>query len=91
MFLPDSYIRSHRLFELMESRHGSLSVDVMKQLLQDHNNHPSSICRHPNPRAPLPISKMMKTLVSVISCPEEQKAYIALGNPCENEYFEYSL
>jgi len=91
MFLPDSYIRSQRLFQLMERHHGNLSVDVMKQLLQDHNNHPSSICRHPNPGAPLPIATMMKTLFSIINSPKEQKAYIALGNPCENEYFEYTL
>jgi isopenicillin-N N-acyltransferase like protein len=91
MFLSDSYIRSHRLFQLMENQYGKLSVEVMTRLLQNHNNHPSSICRHPNPRAPLPIGKMMKTLLSVISCPGEQKAYIALGNPCENEYFEYKL
>jgi len=91
LFLPDSYIRSHRLFQLMEQNHGKLTVDVMKQVLQDHNNHPSSICRHPNPRAPLPIGKLMRTLVSIISCPKEQKAYIAAGNPCENEYVEYGL
>jgi isopenicillin-N N-acyltransferase like protein len=91
LFLSDSYIRSYRLFQLMQSHHGNLSVDLMKQLLQDHNNHPSSICRHPNPRAPLPISKMMKTLLSIISRPGERKAYIALGNPCENDYFEYGL
>jgi isopenicillin-N N-acyltransferase like protein len=91
LFLPDSYIRTQRLFQLMDHHHGSLSVEVMKKLLQDHNNHPSSICRHPNPRAPLPISKLMKTLVSIITCPGEQKAYIALGNPCENEYSEYQL
>ena len=63
----------------------------MKQLLQDHNNYPASICRHTNPRALLPIGKLMKTLVSIISCPAEQKAYISYGNPCENEYLEYGL
>jgi len=91
LFLPDAYLRSYRLFQIMERHHGSLSVDVMKQLLQDHNGQPSSICRHQNPRAVLPIGKLMKTLISIISCPKEQKAYIALGNPCENEYFEYKL
>jgi len=90
-FLPDSYIRAPRLFELMQRHHGRISIKVMQQILQDHNNHPSSICRHPNPRAPLPIGKLMKTLVSIITCPGEQKAYIALGNPCENEYSEYKL
>jgi hypothetical protein len=33
----------------------------------------------------------MKTLASIISCPGELKACIALGNPCENEYIEYRL
>jgi isopenicillin-N N-acyltransferase-like protein len=88
---PDSYIRYPRLLQLMEDHYGNLTADVMKQLLEDHNNRPDSICRHPNPGNPLPIGRMMKTLVSIISCPEEQKAYIALGNPCENEYLEYKL
>jgi isopenicillin-N N-acyltransferase-like protein len=90
-YLPDSYIRAERLYRLMDNHHGILSVDVMKQLLQDHNNHPNSVCRHPDPRNPLPIGRMMKTLVSLINCPKERKAWIALGNPCENEYFEYCL
>jgi len=88
---PDAYIRCQRLFQLMENHYGRLSVDVMKQLLQDHNNCPNSICRHPNPKNPLPMGRMMKTLISLISYPEERKAYIALGNPCENEYQEYQL
>lgn len=90
-FLSDSYIRCQRLLQLMEGHHGLLSVDVMKQLLQDHNNYPNSICRHPNPKSPLPMGRMTQTLVSLISCPKERKAYIALNNPCENEYFEYQL
>ncbi len=91
LFFPDAYVRSQRLFQLMERHHGSISVDVMKQILQDHNNYPDSICRHPNPRAPLPIGKIMKTVASIISCPKEQKVHISLGNPCENDYFEYQL
>jgi isopenicillin-N N-acyltransferase like protein len=91
VLLPDSYIRCLRLFQLMEKQRGKLSVDVMQQLLHDHNNYPDSICRHPNPRAPLPLGRMMKTLLSLISCPKERKAYIALGNPCENEFEEYKL
>jgi isopenicillin-N N-acyltransferase-like protein len=91
VYVPDSYIRCQRLFELMKNHRGRLSVDIMKQLLQDHNNHPNSICRHPDPRAPLPMGRMMKTLISIIGCPKERKAYIALGNPCENEYMEYQL
>jgi isopenicillin-N N-acyltransferase-like protein len=91
LFWPDSFIRGQRLYQLMENQHGQLSVDVMKQLLQDHNNHPNSICRHPDPGAPLPIGRMIKTLFSFISYPKERKVFIALGNPCENEYAEYQL
>lgn len=91
LFSPDSYIRAPRLHQLLENCRGNLSVDVIKQLLENHNNYPGSICRHPNPGAPLWIAKMAKTLVSIISRPKEQKAYISLGNPCENEYFEYRL
>jgi isopenicillin-N N-acyltransferase-like protein len=91
LYLPDSYVRAERLYQLMGNQYGNLSVNVMKQLLQDHNNHPNSICRHPDPRNPLPMGRMMKTLVSLINCTKERKAYIALGNPCENEYIEYCL
>jgi isopenicillin-N N-acyltransferase-like protein len=75
----------------MEENLNYLSVDTMKQFLQDHNNYPNSICKHPDPEAVLPISKMMKTLLSVINSPRERKAYITLGNPCENEYVDYQL
>ncbi len=91
VMVPDSYIRSSRLAKMMEENPNTLSVDVMKKLLQDHNNYPNSICRHPDPKAVLPIGKMMKTVLSVINSPKERKAYIALGNPCENEYVEYQL
>ena len=91
LYLADSYIRAGRLYRLMDDQYGSLSVDAMKQLLQDHNNHPNSICRHPDPGNPLPMARMMKTLVSIINYPKERKAFIALGNPCENEYLEYYL
>jgi isopenicillin-N N-acyltransferase-like protein len=91
LLVPDAYIRSHKLFHLMERHYGNISVDIMKQLLQDHSNYPNSICRHPDQKATLPIAQMMKTLVSIINCPKEQKAYIAIGNPCESEYLEYRL
>jgi len=89
--LPDAFLRMLRIRQLMLGRRGGLSVAAMQELLRDHNNYPGSICRHQNPKAPLPLSKLMKTLVSIISCPGEQKAYVCYGNPCENEYLEYTL
>jgi isopenicillin-N N-acyltransferase like protein len=91
LVVPDSYIRFPILYRRMEQHYEHITVDVMKQLLQDHVNYPNSICRHPDQKALLPYSRIMKTLISIISCPEEQQAYIATGNPCENEYSEYLL
>jgi isopenicillin-N N-acyltransferase-like protein len=90
-YWPDSFIRDQKLSRFMDNYYGRLSVDVMKQILQDHSNYPNSICRHPDPKAPLPMSRMIKTLISLISCPKERKVYIALGNPCENQFEEYQL
>jgi isopenicillin-N N-acyltransferase-like protein len=89
--VPDSYIRSQRMHNLMEQHRGNISVDLMKQFFQDHSNYPNAICRHQNPKGLLPISRIMKTLISIISCPEERKVYIAAGNPCETEYVEYLM
>jgi len=89
--VPDAYIRSNRLFRLMEEHHGNISVEVMKQLLQDHSNYPNSICRHRDKNAPFPYAQIMKTLISIITVSEEKKAYIAVGNPCKCEYIEYRL
>jgi isopenicillin-N N-acyltransferase like protein len=87
--LPDSIFRSHRLYRLMERKWGKLSVNVMQELLQDHNNFAESICRHID--AAIEPNLQMKTVASVINSPREQKMYIARGNPCENEYVEYKL
>ena len=86
---PDSYVRSHRLATLMERHWSKVTVDVMKELLSDHNNYPDSICRHVDQEVPL--KQQMKTVASIISYPKEQKMYIAHGNPCENEHIEYEL
>jgi isopenicillin-N N-acyltransferase-like protein len=91
LFIPDAYVRSYRLYQLMEDQHGKLTVESMQRLLQDHNNHPGAVCRHCNPRAPLEIGRLMKTLISIVSCPAQRKAWISVGNPCESRYFEYSL
>ena len=87
--LPDSFIRIKRLDDLMRGHKGNLSVDLMKELLQDHNNYPDSICRHADEE--LRPSMQMKTVASIIAIPSEREMHIALGNPCQNEYIEYKF
>jgi len=89
VFSPDSYIRSKRLHTLMNRHYGELSVGVMKKLMQDHNNYPDSICRHVDKTSPP--DHWFKTIVTFITNLNEQRIYIAWGNPCENEFVEYGL
>lgn len=89
-FVPDSWIRSKRLKTLMEKHHGEISVDLMKELMKDHNNYPGSICRHIDKKAP-PTQIIFKTCATVISNLSENKMHISWGNPCENEFMEYNL
>jgi len=91
VYIPSSYIRSHRLATLMGKQWGSLSIEVMMKLLQDHNDHPNSICAHPDPKAAALGQIETETMVSIVSNPKERKTYITLGPPCENEYMEYKL
>jgi isopenicillin-N N-acyltransferase-like protein len=87
--LPDSYLRSTRIKRLMDKHYGSITPQVMMELLSDHNNHPSSICRHVDNDKPPQFRS--ETLASYIMVPEDQVMYIAYGNPCQYEYVEYKL
>ena len=86
---PDTFMRSQRLLTLMTQRYGKLSVDVMKELMQDHNDYPDSVCRHGDKTFPL--DQQLKSNATIISNLSEKKTYIAWGNPCENEFTEYKL
>ncbi len=86
---PDSYTRLGRLNTLMTSRHGELSVDVMKELYQEHNDYPDSLCRHEDKK--LPEADQGATSTVFISDLKNQKLYVTLGQACENEFIEYKL
>ena len=89
MLLPDAYLRAERLKTLMRRHHGELSVEVMKELMQDHNDYPDSICRHDDVTGPP--EEYFSTKASIISVPAEGKMYITNGCPCENEHVVYRL
>jgi isopenicillin-N N-acyltransferase-like protein len=86
---PDSYLRAERMKTLMRRHHGELSVDVIKQLVQDHNDYPDSICRHIDLTGPP--EQYLLTRASIISVPAEGKMYVTNGCPCENAYVVYRL
>jgi isopenicillin-N N-acyltransferase-like protein len=66
----------------------TLGVDHLKALLSDHDNHPRSICRHPNDDAGTGI---WMTVFSVIMEPEQGRMHVSRGNPCNHPYEVYEL
>lgn len=89
MVFPDSYLRVQRLKTLMEKQYGKITPEIMMELLSDHHNYPSGICRHANPDHPAPLQSV--SVASFIMLPGEGKMLIAYGNPCEKEFVEYYL
>lgn len=87
-FVPDSPLRYERLKALMKKHHGDLTPEHMMRFLADHENHPKGICSHVDPNSELPPSA---TVASVIMIPAERTLYVAVGNPCENEYHAFTL
>lgn len=89
MVTPDSYQRIYRLRSLMEQHYGEITPELMMEFLADHQNYPSSICRHVNIN--MSPQTYAETLASIIMVPEELKMYISNGNPCQYEYVAYTL
>ncbi|HEX3010631.1 MAG TPA: carcinine hydrolase/isopenicillin-N N-acyltransferase family protein, partial [Syntrophomonadaceae bacterium] len=84
---PDSYHRLDRIRSLFNQHYGNINVEIVKEILADHDHHPNSICRHIDPTVPI----SSKTLASFIMVPGEESIYIAAGNPCEYEYVRYTF
>ena len=86
---PDSYLRNHRMAELLSENRGKLNLELAKEALRDHQGHPSSICRHQN--TDLPPEFRSESVASYISQPAEGLMHICLGPPCENQYHTYKV
>ncbi len=82
-----SITRYQRLTELSVS----LSADpdphhALSDALSDHNNRPFSICRHEHEQ-----ESADSTIFSVIFNVTNLKAWVAVGNPCDNIYREVKI
>jgi isopenicillin-N N-acyltransferase-like protein len=87
--LPDTICRAPRLRRLLQMEIGDLSPATLGNALGDHFDHPTSICRHPNPA--VPECERSITRVSAIIDIAEQRIHFTDGPPCESKYREYSL
>ena len=61
---------------------------ILKTVLSDHDNHPTSICRHPNDH---PENGYWTSVFSVLIEADAGLMHVSRGNPCEQPYETYSL
>jgi isopenicillin-N N-acyltransferase-like protein len=66
-----------------------ISRQNLKDTLRDHEEHPDSICRHPN--AIFPPDERYATVFSVILDLPAREMHYTAGPPCESEYQKLSL
>ncbi len=86
-----TYPRAARMWALLRAGAADKSLDAARlmALLRDHDGHPDSICRHPNPR--LPEEERVETVVSVVEDLTARRFYVAGGTPCITEFTEIPL
>jgi isopenicillin-N N-acyltransferase-like protein len=86
---PDSYLRNHRMAQLMRKNQGRLTLEHAKQALRDHQGRPSSICRHQN--TDLPPEFRSESVASFVCQPAEGIMHLCVGLPCENQHHAYKV
>lgn len=78
--------RGDRLYQLLALERGNITLSYIQQCLKDHYGYPEGICSHITEQ-----NRTWQTIASIIYGLDDNKAWICYGNPCENEYREYSL
>lgn len=65
----------------------AIDVERMMAHLRDHDGHPNSVCRHPDPDR----AATYRTVASVIMDLDAGEFWVTDGPPCEGEYEGYGL
>jgi isopenicillin-N N-acyltransferase-like protein len=86
--VPDTTVRLSRATSLCERRE-KWDAETIREVLTDHANGPSSICRHIDPQKPE--HARMETLVSLIFNLDAKTAWVAHGQPCRSAYDHIAL
>jgi len=77
-----SVIRHNRAMRLLRDNYGRLSPELLMQLLADHADFPTSICKH---------GIESVTVFSMIIDLGHLRAWIGRGRPCQTTYVEHRL
>jgi len=80
-WMNDSPFRYFRARELLRTRTGPVSVDLLQRIFSDHANHPVSICAHADLREKP--TDQGETTASLIMDLEDRVLWLADGTPCK--------
>lgn len=85
--VANSRKRLRRMDELLQQHRGTLSVDVMQDILRDRTCYPDALCRMPGDDG----DSDTITFASVIAEPSEGRLWVAVGPPNENSYEKHEF
>ncbi len=81
---PSTYLRWRRAMRGMTALTPGIDTSKLQDLLQDHFDHPFSICVHQNP-AVEPLRQIV-TCMSIVMNLTSRQIHYTLGNPCKGNY-----
>lgn len=88
LLMVDTTARYDRTTELISTR-AQWDNQSLSEIFTDHDNHPTSICRHV--KASDPEFLHMITVASIIIDLAAKKMFISRGQPCKSAYREVAL
>ncbi len=86
---PSTILRYNRARRLLKQSLGEVTVEVLKSIMNDHFNHPQSICCHADES--LSAEDRSATIFAVVFDLSGFEAHICPTNPCSGVYRKYSL
>lgn len=82
--IPASPARMQRMTDVLESKRGSLTTELLIDILRDHDGHPNSICQHEDQQ--LAGRERAASIASWVIDLTERVAVVCSGQPCSNAY-----
>ena len=86
--LIQSHARLRRVNLLLSAGPSDYGVKCVRDILCDHEEHPTSICRHANDHS---VFGFWETVFSIIIEPDALRMHVSRGTPCTRPYETYEL
>lgn len=80
--------RKQRLDALLAALPRPVQIEALQEVLRDHENHPTSICRHANDHSG---DGFWTSVFSVLIEADNGRMHLTRGNPCTRPYEVYTL